>query len=107
MAIDQPEIIDAAGVDRETGEVVLTIVDTWDWLEERNHLYALQAKLNAYFEFVETGQISKLAPAWQEVGTKIEVIFRVGPPDGALALLRTAEFVASPLGLKIVHRIDA
>jgi hypothetical protein len=107
MAIDQTETIDAAGIDRETGEVILTIIDAWDWIDEASHLSALQAKLNAYFEFVETGQIGELEPAWQQVGTKIDVVFRVDPPERALALLQTAEFVARPLGLKIAHRVRA
>lgn len=107
MAIDQPETIDAVGIDRETGEVVLTIVDAWDWLDERTHLSALQTKLNAYFGFVESGQIAELEPSWEQRGAKIEVVFRVDPPDRALALLKTAEFVAKPLGLKIMHRIRA
>jgi len=105
MAIDQRETIDAAGIDRETGEVILTIVDAWDWTDEPSHLSALQAKLNAYLGFVETEQISELEPAWRQVGTKIDVIFRVAPPDSALALLQTAEFMARPLGLKVAHRV--
>ena len=62
MAIDQPETIDAAGSNRETGEHVLTIVDSWDWSDEPSHLAAFQAKLNPYFGFVESGQIVELAP---------------------------------------------
>lgn len=107
MAIDQPETIDAAGSDRETGEYVLTIVDSWDWADEPSHLAAIQAKLNAYFGFVESGQIAELEPAWQQVGTRIDVLFRVTPTDRALALLQTAEFVARPFGLKISHRMHA
>jgi len=57
MAIDQPETIDAAGTDRETGEIILTIVDAWNWTNEQSHLSALQAKLNAYFGFIESGQM--------------------------------------------------
>jgi hypothetical protein len=105
--LDQPETIDAAGSDRETGEYVLTIVDSWDWADEPSHLAAIQAKLNAYFGFVESGQIAELEPTWQQVGTRIDVLFRVTPTDRALALLQTAEFVARPLGLKISHRIHA
>jgi hypothetical protein len=107
MAIDQPETIDAAGSDRETGEYVLTIVDSWDWADEPSHLAAIQAKLNAYFSFVESGQIAELEPTWQQVGTRIDVLFRLTPTDRALALLQTAEFLARPLGLKISHRIHA
>lgn len=58
MALDQLDTIDAAGTDRATGEIVLTIVDAWNWFDEPAHLAALQAKLNAYFGFVEAGQIS-------------------------------------------------
>ena len=107
MAIDQPESIDAAGTDRETGEITLTIFDAWDWVDEPHHLSALQAKLNAYFGFVESGQIAELEPAWEQVGARIDVIFRIAPTDRALALLQTAEVVARPLRLKITHRVRA
>lgn len=106
MALDQPDIIDAAGTDRATGEIVLTIIDAWDWLDEPAHLVALQAKLNAYFEFVEAGQISETEPAWREIGARIDVIFREAPTDRAVALLQTAGFVAKPLGLQITHRVQ-
>jgi len=107
MAIDQPKTIDAGGSDRETGEHVLTIVDSWDWSGEPSHLAAFEAKLNAYFGFVESGQIAELEPAWQRIGTRIDALSRVTSTDRALALLQTAEFVVRPLGLKISHRIHA
>jgi hypothetical protein len=105
MALDQSDTIDAAGTDRDTGEIVLSIIDAWDWTDEVAHLSALQAKLNAYFGFVETGQISEIEPSWRDVGVKIDVLFRQSPTDQAVALLKTAEFVARPLGLTITHRI--
>lgn len=107
MAIDHPEAIDAAGFDLETGEYILKIVDSSDWADKPFHLATIQAKLNAYFGFVESGQIAELEPTWQQAGTRIDVLFRVAPTDRALALLQTAKFVARPLGLKISHRVHA
>lgn len=105
MALDDIDVLDAVGSDRETGEVVLSIIDGWDWSEERAHLLTLEAKLNAYFGFVESGQIAEVEPAWRSSGARIEVIFRHPPPDAALALLQTAEIVARPLQLRISHSI--
>lgn len=70
MSLDKVAQIDAAGIDRNSGSVVLTIADYWDWA----HLLALQAKLNAYFRFIESGQILKSYPEAHGRTVTIEAI---------------------------------
>ena len=105
MSLDDLDAIDALGVDRASGEVILNILDGWGWDDEDAHLLALQAKLNRYFAFVESGQIDEVEPSWREHGARIDVFFRVEPPVAAIALLKTAEFVARPLQLGIRHSV--
>lgn len=105
MSLDRTDSIDALGIDTSDGQTVLTIVDGWDWNDEGAHLLALQSKLNAYFAFVESDQIAEVEPTWRDRGARVEVIFRHSPSDNAIALLKTAEFVARPLGLDICHRV--
>ena len=105
MSLDNPDCVDAIGTDPLSGEVVLNIIDGWDWSNEHAHLLALQAKLNAYFAFVESNQIDEVEPRWRETGARVDVMFRYAPPDSAVALLKTAEFVAQPLGLAISHHV--
>ena len=42
MSLDKPKIVDAIGIEKDTGMAILTIVDSWDWAEEKRHLLALQ-----------------------------------------------------------------
>lgn len=62
MRLEQTDIVDFIGVERETGVVVATLVDDADWEDELRHLQLLQAKVNRYFDFIESGEIfSELA----------------------------------------------
>ena len=96
MSLDDANSIDAVGTDTSDGQIILTIIDAWDWSDERAHLLALQNKLNAYFAFVESDQIAEMEAGWRGKGARVEVIFRHPPSDKAVALLKTAEFVARP-----------
>ncbi|MEP1420419.1 MAG: DUF6572 domain-containing protein [Erythrobacter sp.] len=107
MSLDNTDTIDAFGIDSSDGQAVLTIVDGWDWQDERAHLIALQSKLNAYFAFVESNQIAEIEPAWREKGARIEVLFKSRPSDSAISLLKTAEVVAKPLNLGVCHRVHS
>ena len=104
MSLENTEIIDALGTDASNGQIVLTIIDNWNWNGQRAHLVALQSKLNAYFAFIESNQIAEIEPAWREKGVRLEVIFKHNPSQDAIALLKTAEFVARPLHLDISYR---
>lgn len=62
MALDKTHVVDAAGVEKDTGCVVLTIADDWSWDDQKKHLLALQEKLNAYFNFIESGEMLESYP---------------------------------------------
>lgn len=53
MSIEETEVIDFIGIDKEQGEVSLTISDHLEW--DDNHLFILQKKLNSYISFIESG----------------------------------------------------
>ena len=59
MAIDNDNIIDFIGIDEENNEVILTISDHLDWELKMDHLLKLQAKVNAYIDFIDSGEIHK------------------------------------------------
>ena len=52
--VDRPAII---STDTQTGHVVLTISDHLDWSASTWHQRILQAKLNKYLAFVESGEL--------------------------------------------------
>jgi hypothetical protein len=104
MSLDDLEVIDAVGTERDSGTVVLSLFDAWDWDDEKAHLTALQAKLNAYFGFVESGQIYEVYPAVAEKALRIDIVSRYPVPDAALTLLEKATTAASQLNITITHR---
>jgi hypothetical protein len=53
VGLDDIRAVDAIGIDKGSGSVVLTIFDGWDWKNEEAHLLSLQNKLDTYMEFIE------------------------------------------------------
>src|SRR4051812_32955537 len=97
MAIENPDLVDAVGIDKTTGEVVLTVADALDWNEsESQHLQMLQEKLNRYLRFVESGE---LLGAYSDAKGRIPVISVV------------ARYEPSPAGVEFLaeasQRIEA
>lgn len=93
MAVDNPHVIDAVGIERETRDVILTISDHLDWNQEReeSHLLTLQAKLNSYLHFVLSGQLIKSYPDAIGLLPVISVV---------------AKFPLSPVGEAFIRRIS-
>jgi hypothetical protein len=104
MSLDHSNSVDAIGIENETGHAVLTIADSWEWNDERAHLLALQAKLNAYFEFIESGQIWDSYPTANGRQLIIEVITRFRPTATAIELLEKANETATQLCMQVRHR---
>ena len=57
MRLNDPDTVDYLGLEKETGCVVVTLVDDCGWEDEMQHLGLLQAKVNRYFDFIESGEV--------------------------------------------------
>lgn len=106
MAIEQANVIDAIGLDHETGEAVLTLLDALDWANVPKHARLLQSKLEAYLTFVESGELFESYPDARGRTIRIDAIFRRPPPDDAIALLRRATDVAAGLSVTLKWRVQ-
>jgi uncharacterized protein DUF6572 len=73
MPVDNPQVVDAVGTDIRSDEVVLSLIDSSEW-GSRGHLLALQAKLNSYFAFIETGQLLEDYPSARGKAVRIDVV---------------------------------
>ena len=106
MTIEEVDKIDRLAFNRENGDVFLIISDHLAWDEnEGEHLLALQAKLNTYLEFVESGQLYAKYP--RAIGKKI-IFYVVGKfplSDEASKLYRLAGKAIQDYGysLQFVH----
>ncbi|WP_427309543.1 DUF6572 domain-containing protein [Cupriavidus sp. H39] len=60
ITVQSGSTIDAIGVDRQTGAVHLNIVDSLPW--DTAHLQLLQAKINTYLGFIESGEVYSCYP---------------------------------------------
>jgi len=106
MSIDHPKVVDAIGISRTTGDVDLTIADQRDWSDVEAHLLALQEKINAYLDFVESGDVYREYPTASEKKLKILIMFRFPPPDGkSFAFLARAEEFLLSRGFGFAHRV--
>lgn len=104
MSLDNTTVVDAMGLETGTEHAVLTIADSWEWSDDPAHLLALQAKLNAYFEFIESGQIWEAYPAAKNRQLVIDVITRFPPTISGVLFLEKAKTAAAELNVIVTHR---
>lgn len=105
MGLDNSEVVDAVGTDTGDGGVVLSIIDSWDWEDHLGHLRALQDKLNAYFGFVESGQVYEDYPDAAGKALRIDIVSRYPIPVIGLDFLAQASSMAARLNMTVTHRV--
>lgn len=104
MPVDDPNVVDAVGVDRVSGEAVLTIADVWTWDDSHGHLLVLQTKINRYLEFIDQGELLENVPAAQGRALRIDVIFKHPPDAEGERFLDQAADVVSANGWSLTWR---
>jgi hypothetical protein len=93
--------------DKQTGHVVLTISDHLDWSDTTNHQTILQAKLNRYLAFVESGEIFTRYRDAKGRPVAINVVFKFRPDQDGRNFLAKAKVVIESAGLSFRHEIFA
>jgi hypothetical protein len=101
MSVEQTDVVDMVGIDRETGYVVLTISDHLDWSDSFGHQTILQKKLNTYLAFVESGEILEQYPKAQNRPVAFNVVFRVPPDESGRAFIARAREVIESAGFTL------
>ncbi len=92
VSVEQSNLIDLMGIDKSSGEVVLTISDHLDWSDSRSHQKILQNKLNRYLAFVESGEILESYPESEGRSIAFKVVLKFSPDDeGRLFLAKAKE----------------
>ena len=101
MSIEQTNVVDFISTDRWTGDVVLTISDHLDWSDTTAHQLLLQAKLNCYLAFVESGELMQSYPRANGSAVVFKVVFKFAPDDGGRAFLARAREVITSAGFAL------
>lgn len=90
MPVDQTEVLDSIGIDRETGEVVLMISDHLEWGDER-HFQLLEEKIGNYLNFSKSNELEKKMPNSVGRPVRIDIVHLFKPNDNAEIFLNAAK----------------
>ena len=96
MTVEQSELIDTVSLDLAAGTCTLGILDDLVW--DDAHLQLLQAKLNSYLRFIESGEIYAQYPAAQGQDFAIEILCIYAPGATANLFLATVENIINEAG---------
>ena len=107
MSIEQTDVVDIIGIDRMTGQVVLTISDHLEWSDSTAHQVLLQSKLNRYLAFVESGEILESYPASKDRPVAFRVVFKFPPDEAGRAFLTKARGVIESAGFSLRHKVSS
>jgi len=88
----------------EAGAIVLTISDHLDWSDSTAHQYTLQAKINRYLAFVESGEICDHYPDAAKRSVVIQVVSQLEPDSRGQAFLERARNAVHKAGIGFEHR---
>jgi uncharacterized protein DUF6572 len=104
MTVEQDRVVDAIGVENATGTVVLTISDHLGWLDNAAHLASLQAKLNTYLAYLESGEVYRSYPASRNRGFRIDIVFQHPPTESGEVFLRATQETIENAGFTLSWR---
>jgi uncharacterized protein DUF6572/type VI secretion system (T6SS) immunity protein Tdi1 len=107
MTIEQRNVVDFISM-RSDGRAVLTVSDHLDWVADRDHLLALQSKLNDYLAFIESGEIYDAYPGARGKDIEIQVVLKHSPSgDGVRFLERAREAIVFQLDWNVDEWVEA
>lgn len=107
MSVEQLDVVDIVSIDRRTGQVVLTISDHLDWSDTVAHQTLLQAKLNKYLAFVESGEILTRYPDARSRPVIIKLVLKYKPDREGFGFIARAQKVIEAAGFAFRHELFA
>lgn len=109
MSVTEPGKVDIVATRPGSRSVVLVVADHLQWDDLDGHLLALQAKLNTYIAFIESGQISRIEepPIPPNPEVRIRVAMRYAPPLAAQDFFKEAGAVLAGIGVGLEQSVDS
>ena len=74
-----PRVVDLIRPDEATGEVVLVMLEERPWAEGEDQIRELEAKFNAYIEYVLGGHMVRQYPEYAERPVRFQLDCRENP----------------------------
>ncbi|MQA65947.1 MAG: hypothetical protein GEU76_08600 [Alphaproteobacteria bacterium] len=111
MRLTDANTVDYLGLEKDTGYVVLTLVDDCAWEDEIQHLSLLQAKVNRYFNFIDSGEVYEQLreTTGQEVApttpVKISILAKYEPGGEGNRFLEHVARVAADAGVHFSFKV--
>ncbi len=106
MSIADTNVVDAIGLDSQTGNVILTISDHLHWQESvQTHLQLLQDKLNTYLRFVESGEILESYPDAKGKPVVINIVGKYPLESAGERFLSAAKSVVADAGFSLTFEL--
>ena len=103
MSVTDPKVIDMCGIPNEDcSKITLGISDHLGWAnptEQGEHLLMLQAKINAYVAFIESGEIYTEVPGALGKYPIIQVLGLYALSEQGERFIKQATAVLEPLGI--------
>ena len=99
MSVEQRRVVDAVGISKQDGQVILTIADHLPWTPDNEHLLILQDKINDYVAFVESGEIYDSYPQARGRKIEIQVVCQYPPSGEGVRFLELARETVRKAGL--------
>lgn len=101
MTVGNFEVIDALGISKESGEVVLTISDHLTWATPSEHFEILEGKIGRYLDFIQSGQLLESVPDAANRQIRISIFCKYQPSAHAHRFLTAAERQLAEVGVKL------
>ena len=105
MTVEQTKVVDLIGIDRSSGEAVLTIADHLEWDAPDDHLLMLQAKINCYIAFIESGEIHDSYPQSRGRNSRIHIAFKHPLSAVATDFLESARVVCQSANIELSWKV--
>jgi hypothetical protein len=101
----QTDVVDMISPDQMTGQVILTVSDHLDWSDSTAHQLLLQAKLNRYLAFIESGEIVEQYPDAKGRKVTIKVVFNFQPDEVSRSFLMRVRPVIESAGFGFLEEV--
>ena len=104
MSVEQIDKVDFIST-TEKGIIKLTISDHLEWDAKNEHLLILQNKINAYLNFIESGQILEEYPSSANKKIEIEIVLQFPPNEIANIFLNKCKTIINEQNIEFKWRV--